>query len=160
MSADSTQAAVPEGFQPLRVGGDFVALNGPLYIRSVAQPDGSKQRHLGFRVEKRHTNPMGNCHGGMLATFADMLLPMLAHRQSPELRNQFLPTVSLQIDYLAPCPLGAWVQGDAQVLRITRNLAFVQGLVTADDVPAMRVSGIFKIGKPFHPPAQPPAQPA
>jgi uncharacterized protein (TIGR00369 family) len=103
---------------------------------------------------------MGNCHGGMLATFADMLLPMLAHRQSPELRNQFLPTVSLQIDYLAPCPLGAWVQGDAQVLRITRNLAFVQGLVTADDVPAMRVSGIFKIGKPFHPPAQPPAQPA
>ncbi len=160
MSADSTQAAVPEGFQPLRVGGDFVALNGPLYIRSVAQPDGSKQRHLGFRVETRHTNPMGNCHGGMLATFADMLLPMLAHRQSPELRNQFLPTVSLQIDYLAPCPLGAWVQGDAQVLRITRNLAFVQGLVTADDVPAMRVSGIFKIGKPFHPPAQPPAQPA
>jgi len=160
MSDTSTPVVVPDGFQPLRVGGDFVALNGPLYIRSVAQPDGSKQRHLGFRVEKRHTNPMGNCHGGMLATFADMLLPMLAHRQSPELRNQFLPTVSLQIDYLAPCPLGAWVQGDAQVLRITRNLAFVQGLVTADDVPAMRVSGIFKIGKPFHPPAQPPAQPA
>ena len=35
--------------------------------------------------------------------------------------------------------------------RITRNLAFVQGLVTADDVPALRVSGIFKIGKPFTP---------
>ena len=87
----------------------------------------------------------------MLATFADMLLPMLAHRQAPELRNQFLPTVSLQIDYLAPCPLGAWVQGDAQVLRITRNLAFLQGMVTADGVPAMRISGIFKIGKPFDP---------
>ena len=151
MSTDSTPVAVPDGFRPLRVGGDFVAINGPLYIRSVAQPDGSKLRHLGFRVETRHTNPMGNCHGGMLATFADMLLPMLAHRQAPELRNQFLPTVSLQIDYLAPCPLGAWVQGDAQVLRVTRNLAFLQGLVTADDVPAMRISGIFKIGKPFDP---------
>ena len=68
MSADSTQAAVPEGFQPLRVGGDFVALNGPLYIRSVAQADGSKLRHLGFRVEKRHTNPMGNCHGGTVSS--------------------------------------------------------------------------------------------
>lgn len=149
MNDASTPLAVPDGFKVLAVGGDFVALNGPLYVRSVAQPDGSKLRHLGFRVEKRHTNPMGNCHGGMLATFADMLLPMLAHRQSPELRNQFLPTVSLQIDYLAPSPLGAWVQGDAQVLRVTRNLAFVQGLVTADDVPALRVSGIFKIGKPF-----------
>ena len=149
MNDERAPLAVPDGFKVLAVGGDFVALNGPLYIRSVAQPDGSKQRHLGFRVEQRHANPMGNCHGGMLATFADMMLPMLAHRQSPELRNQFLPTVSLQIDYLAPSPLGAWVQGEAQVLSITRNLAFVQGLVTADDVPALRVSGIFKIGKPF-----------
>jgi acyl-coenzyme A thioesterase PaaI-like protein len=80
---------------------------------------------------------------------------MLAHRQAPELRNQFLPTVSLQIDYLAPSPLGAWVQGEAQVLRVTRNLAFVQGLVTADGVPALRVSGIFKIGKPFQLPPTP-----
>ncbi len=151
MSTDGTPVAVPDGFQPLRVGGDFVAINGPLFIRSVAQADGSKLRHLGFRVEKRHTNPMGNCHGGMLATFADMMLPMLAHRQEPALRNQFLPTVSLQIDYLAPSPLGAWVQGEAQVLRVTRNLAFIQGLVTADDVAALRVSGIFKIGKPFQP---------
>ena len=148
--------AVPEGFKPLAVGGDFVALNGPLYIRSQLQADGSKLRQLGFRVEQRHTNPMGNCHGGMLATFADMMLPMLAHRQSAELRNQFLPTVNLQIDYLAPCPLGAWVQGEAQVLRVTRNLAFVQGLVTADGVTALRVSGIFKLGKPFGtPPATP-----
>ena len=152
MNDDSApQYSVPDGFKVLAVGGDFVALNGPLYVRSVAQADGSKLRHLGFRVEKRHTNPMGNCHGGMLATFADMLLPMLAHRQSPELRNQFLPTVSLQIDYLAPSPLGAWVQGDAQVLRVPGNLAFVQGLITADNVPALRVSGIFKIGKPFDP---------
>lgn len=151
MNDRSDAPLVPEGFKPLPVGGDFIGVNGPLYVRSVAQADGSKLRHLGFRVEQRHCNPMGNCHGGMLATFADMMLPMLAHRQAVELRGQFLPTVSLQIDYLAPSPLGAWVQGEAQVLRITRNLAFVQGLVTADDVPALRVSGIFKIGKPFTP---------
>ncbi len=155
MSDQHIPQPVPEGFQVLAVGGDFIALNGPLYVRSQVQPDGSKLRQLGFRVEQRHTNPMGNCHGGMLATFADMMLPMLAHRQSPELRNQFLPTVNLQVDYLAPSPLGAWVQGEAQVLRVTRNLAFVQGLVTADGVPALRVSGIFKIGKPF--PQQSPA---
>lgn len=150
---ESPGATVPDGFTPLRVGGDYIAANGPLYIRSLALADGSKQRHLGFRVERRHTNPMGNCHGGMLATFADMLLPMLAHRQHPELRNQFLPTVSLQIDYLAPAPLGAWVQGSTEVLRITRSLVFAQGLVTADTVPALRVSGIFKIGKAFDPKA-------
>ncbi len=142
----------------LAVGGDFIASNGPLYIRSQVLADGSKLRQMGFRVLARHTNPMGNCHGGMLATFADMLLPMLAHRQTPELRNQFLPTVSLQIDYLSPAPLGAWVQGEAQVLRTTRSLVFAQGLVSSDGVPSMRVSGIFKIGKAFG--ATGPASPA
>ena len=149
MTAMHDNISVPDGFLVLAVGGDFIATNGPLYIRSQVQADGSKLRQMGFRVRSRHTNPMGNCHGGMLATFADMLLPMLAHRQEPTLRNQFLPTVTLQIDYLSPAPLGAWVQGEAQVLRTTRNLVFAQGLVSADGVPSLRVSGIFKIGKAF-----------
>lgn len=149
MSEDIDPLAIPAGFRALPMGGDFIGVNGPLYLRHERPADAPPLVQMGFRVEQRHCNPMGNCHGGMLATFADMMLPMLAHRQSPELRNQFLPTVNLQIDYLAPSPLGAWVQGEAQVLRVTRNLAFVQGLVTADGVPALRVSGIFKIGKPF-----------
>ncbi len=41
---------------------------------------------------------------------------------------------------------GTWVQGEADVLRSTRNLLFGQGLITADGEPALRVSGIFKMG--------------
>ncbi|CAG1019841.1 partial acyl-coenzyme A thioesterase 13, partial [Burkholderiaceae bacterium] len=81
---------------------------------------------LGFRVEARHTNPLGICHGGMMASFCDMLLPMTAHRRVSEIAQRFLPTISLQIDYLAPSPLGAWVQGEAQVLRTTRTMVFAQ----------------------------------
>ena len=32
------------------------------------------------------------------------------------------------------------------MLRSTRNLLFGQGLITADGEPALRVSGIFKMG--------------
>ena len=71
------------------------------------------------------------------------------HRKSSEVGQRFLPTVSLQLDYLAPSPLGAWVQGEGQVLRVTRSMVFVQGLVSADGVPAVRCSGVFKIGPPF-----------
>lgn len=117
-----------------------MALNGPLYAR--LQGD---RLQLGFRVEPRHTNPLNICHGGMLATFADMLLPCLAMYQSGTERR-FLPTISLQIDYLASAAPGAWVQGEGEVLRTTRNMVFVQGLVSADAVPAMRISGIFKQG--------------
>ena len=103
-----------------------MALNGPLYARLQGE-----RLQLGFRVEARHTNPLNICHGGMLATFADMLLPCVAMYQSGTERR-FLPTISLQIDYLASAAPGAWVQGEGEVLRTTRNMVFVQGLVTAD----------------------------
>ena len=141
-SPDST-AAVPEGFVAREFGGGFMAVNGPLYAR---RNDAGFQ--LGFRVEERHCNPMGICHGGMMATFCDMLLPLSAHVLS-DVGNRFLPTINLQIDYLAASPLGAWVQGEAQLLRATRALVFMQGLVQADGVTVARVSGIFKIGPPF-----------
>ena len=38
------------------------------------------------------------------------------------------------------------MQGQGEVLRSTRNMLFAQGLVSADGVPALRVSGIFKMG--------------
>ena len=134
----------PAGFRALAMMGGFMALNGPLYLRHEGE-----LVQMGFRVEPRHANPVGNCHGGMMATFCDMLLPLSVHRKSPEIGMRFLPTINLQIDYLAPAPLGAWVQGEAQVLRVTRSMVFAQGLVTADGTNAARVSGIFKIGPPF-----------
>jgi uncharacterized protein (TIGR00369 family) len=137
-------APVPDGFRPARMGGPFIALAGPLYARLRADPEGVRLL-MGFRVEQRHCNPLGMCHGGMLATFADMLMPMAAMYQAGGERR-FLPTISLQMDYLAPAMLGAWVQGEAQILRTTRNLLFAQGLVSADGTPALRVSGVFKQG--------------
>lgn len=141
----STEPAdVPSGFRAVSIGGDFIGINGPLYLRRVGE-----RVQMGFRVEKRHTNPMGICHGGMMASFCDMLLPFCAHRQSAEVRDRFLPTISLQVDYVAPAPLGAWVQGEADVLRVTGSLVFAQGLVSVDGATAARVSGILKIGQSF-----------
>lgn len=134
------RADVPEGFRAVQVGGPFIAHNGPLYARLV-----DERLQLGFRVESRHTNPLQICHGGMMASFADMLLPMAAMYQHAGERR-FLPTISLQVDYLGASPLGAWVQGEGEVLRVTRNMLFAQGLVTADGAAVLRVSGIFKLG--------------
>jgi uncharacterized protein (TIGR00369 family) len=132
---------IPKGFKSIKVGGPFVTLNGPFYAHWTGE-----RLLLGFRVEKRHTNPLGMCHGGMLATFADMLIPCISMYQV-DMERRFLPTISLQIDYMGAAPLGAWVQGEADVLRTTRNMLFGQGLVTADGQPALRVSGIFKLGQ-------------
>lgn len=134
----------PPGFEPLRSSGDFVLVNGPLYLRR----DGAAVQ-LGFRVEPRHCNAMGVCHGGMLATFCDMLLPVSMQLKSAQVGRRFLPTIGLQVDFLAPAGLGAWVQGEAEPLRTTRSLVFGQGLVTADGEIAVRCSGVFKLGPPW-----------
>ena len=41
------------------------------------------------------------------------------------------------------------MQGEAEVLRVTRSLVFAQGLVTADGEPVARASAIMKIGPAF-----------
>ena len=143
-AAPDPSPPVPEGFRAREFGGGFIGVNGPLYARRT-----EAGFQLGFRVEERHCNPRGICHGGMMATFCDMLLPVSAHVMSKDIGQRFLPTINLQIDYLAPSPLGAWVQGEAQLLRATKSLVFMQGLVQADGVSVARVSGIFKIGPPF-----------
>lgn len=143
-SGVSVTPAVPEGFKARHFGDGFIGVNGPLYTRRT-----EAGLQMGFRVEGRHTNPMNICHGGMMASFCDMLLPITAQHQSKEVHGRFCPTISLQIDYLAMAPLGAWVQGEAQVLRVARTMIFMQGLVTADGMNVARVSGVFKIGPAF-----------
>ena len=73
----------------------------------------------------------------------------VAAKRLAGLHKVFLPTISLQIDYMGPARLGAWVQGHAQVLKTTRNMVFGQGLVTADGELAQRFNGIFKLGPAF-----------
>ena len=130
---------IPTGFAPFKLAMGFLAANGPLY----GKWDGT---HLvmGFRVEPRHCNPGQVAHGGMMATFADMLLPIASRFQS-QTDMGFLPTVNLACDFLAPAPLGAWVEGKADLVTRTRNMLFAQGIATADGVTCLRANGIFKV---------------
>ena len=136
-------AAPPPGFHHLPIPMGFVAVNGPLFVNV----SGDKLK-LGMRVEMRHCNPMQICHGGMLATFIDMLMPFAVGWEGPQ-EGRFMPTVQLSQDYLAPAPLGCWLEGEAQVLRRTNSLVYAQCLVTADGETCLRASGIFKLTKPI-----------
>jgi acyl-coenzyme A thioesterase PaaI-like protein len=134
--------AVPAGFieLPFSGGEHFLSLTGPLWGKRE-----NNKLVLGFRVEKRHCNVGGICHGGMLMTFADMQLGLGARFDSEE-DFGFMPTVSMTADFLAPAPLGAWVEGRTDLLRTTRNFLFCQCIVSSNGSPAVRSSGIMKSG--------------
>lgn len=131
---------VPEGFVPAPIGGAFATHNGPLYARWH-----DRRLQLGFRVATHHVNPGNACHGGMLVMFADILISTAGQYQT-DIPRTFLPTISLQNDFMAPAPLGSWVQGHADILKVTAKLVFSHGLVTADGVLVMRASGVFRRG--------------
>lgn len=128
----------PEGFNPTDHSSPYMDLIGHLYEKG----EGDDYR-LGMRVEAHHTNRIGACHGAVLAALADVhLLRLIALARKPRIT---LVTVHLGLDYLAPAPLGAWIEGRGRVDRIGRTLCYSSGVITADGKPALRGSGVFHI---------------
>ncbi len=132
---------VPAGFKALDLPtNSFMNANGPVYVKM----DGA-HLILGLRVEERHCNSMGMCHGGMLLTLADLAFTISVNVQAK--LSRFLVTVNVSCDFIGAAPNGAWLQSRVDVLRATRNLAFSQGLLSlSDGTPVARISGILKIG--------------
>jgi uncharacterized protein (TIGR00369 family) len=130
---------IPPEFRPIDLAPNpYLQMVGPLYAR----PEGDGDLVLGFRVEPKHCNPGGTCHGGMMMTLADMLLIIGSNAQAK--LHRYLTTVNLANDFLAPAPQGSWIEGRAQVLRVTKSLVFAQGLWSLGGTPVLRSSGILK----------------
>ncbi|GBQ99917.1 putative esterase [Gluconacetobacter liquefaciens] len=130
----------PVGFRPLPVLNEtgFDAIIGGF---DVAEADG--QLLAGFRVEPRHCNHAGTCHGGMIATVFDGYMAMAAMFEH-DLQVPILPTMSLSVDFLAPGLPDDWIGFSADVLRVTRSAVFVQGLARVKGKPIARASGVYK----------------
>lgn len=133
-------SVIPEGFVPAKLGSNFATHSGSLHARWHAG-----RLQVGFVVEPHHTNPGGHCHGGMLSLLADIVLSSAAQYQT-DIPRQFLPTVSLQLDFMKGAPLGRWVQCDAEILEVTKNLVFSRGLIVCDGKTVARASGVFRRG--------------
>jgi len=139
MSAIATDDTVPAGFKPFPIVEGFASHNGPLYVKR----DAEGRVIVAFRVQKKHLNGGGVCHGGMLMTLADMALGISTTVAAGG--RKFLPTVSMASDFLRPAELGQWVEAIGEPLRVTRNLGFADCRVMADGVLVFRASGTLKI---------------
>jgi len=130
----------PFGFVPLMDSSASERLSGPYYVRLDKDAPA-----IGFRVQRRHLNRAGMCHGGVLATLADMnITPINRSHDLAEVN----PTISMSLDYFAPVLLGQWVEAQPDILRRTRNILFSQCVLTADGVPSVRASVVYRIGRP------------
>jgi acyl-coenzyme A thioesterase PaaI-like protein len=129
---------VPEGFLPRPLGGGFLRATGPIYVKR----EGGRSI-FGLLVEEQHCNGKDMCHGGMLATLADVVLGVGGMEQAGA--SGFFITISLANDFLAPAPLGAWIEAQVDLLRATRTTMFVQGVFSVEGEPVLRSSGVFRL---------------
>ena len=99
-----------------------------------------------MRVEPKHCNADGFCHGGMLATFLDMALG-LAVRRATDAQGAS-PTMNLTIDFMSAAAAGDWVESRARLLHLTYRTAYCDVVATGPNGPVARASGIFRISRP------------
>src|SRR5674476_792165 len=84
IAADSVDG-IPEGFRAIKIGGPFIFHNGPLYGKWTGQ-----RLLLGFRVEKRHTNPLRSSIAAILQPFPTCRFPLPPCTKS-EMDGPFCP---------------------------------------------------------------------
>jgi uncharacterized protein (TIGR00369 family) len=94
-----------------------------------------------FQPQPSHLNGGGTIHGGALMSFADFALFAIAHR---ELSGAKAVTVAFNCEFLAPGGLGAPIEATGEVLRATRSLIFIRGLMTQGTTTLLAFSGTLK----------------
>jgi len=124
-----------EGFEPIHLGEGFSTILGTVYA------DRSRGR-LKFLVTDVHRNPANACHGGAIALFADVQIAALVlDLDTAEVPR---PTITISLDFLAPVPVGSWVEAEVSLVKETRTLVFTEALLRVDGEPVARSNAIYR----------------
>jgi len=114
----------------------YQTLLGPFVFRT----EGDSVR-CAFQPRADHLNGGGAVHGGALMSFADFSLFAIAHKA---LRDTRAVTVTCNSEFLSAGDSASVIEASGEVLRETRSLIFVRGLVTQASRPVLAFSGTLK----------------
>ena len=134
---EAETARVPPGFKPMNWSRGFGRQVGPFYERD--EKDGGFTR--AFQVGEHHVNGMGNCHGGMLMAFADMVW---GHSISSR-RSHYWVTARMTTDFVAAAKLGDLVEGTSELVGDEGGFYTVKGRIWAGERVIMTGTGVFKV---------------
>jgi uncharacterized protein (TIGR00369 family) len=110
---------------------------GPFCFRVEA--DGRPR--CAFQPRREHLNGGGTIHGGALMSFADFALFGIAHNA---LNGSHAVTLTCNCEFVGAGALDGVVEAEGEVIRDTRSVIFVRGLVTQASRPLLSFSGTLK----------------
>lgn len=115
----------------------FIGLIGPLWTRRE-----ETAWAYGLQTTAAHANPAGVVHGGLLTALADHMLSAVAW----EAMNR-RPCVTVQLDthFVAPAPVGSFVEARGRVVRRSTSLVFVRGELAVGSEAVLIATAVLKV---------------
>ena len=114
----------PEGYKTITGLSPAEDHMGPFYYQR-----GEAGLVMGFRAAEHNCNGIGTVHGGVLMSFADYTVTMLALSGVKE----NCTTISFSSDFIAAARQGDWVEGEGEVVKRTGSMTFVNGRLRVED---------------------------
>lgn len=122
----------------------FNALIGKIHIRAIDDT----RAEVRLVPDGRLGSVMGALHGGALLGFCDIaLFGGCTALDACDAGNSV--TVELNAHFLSPGQLGVPIVAEFEVVRSTRRLLFVRGLMRQDDAALLQYSAIIRKGTPI-----------
>ncbi|MFC7536629.1 PaaI family thioesterase [Sphingomonas sp. GCM10030256] len=118
--------------------GSFAAATGKLLFR----PDGPGRGICRMQVEDHHLNLGGSIHGGAVMSFIDMAL--FAAGRCAGMSEGHYVTLDLTTHFVARGRAGLPLDAHVELVRQTRSMAFLQGVVRQEGEPCYSFTGTLK----------------
>ena len=143
----SDPAGIPEGYEIVQrtQGPTFAGLAGPFYAKREGRE--GRELSLGLRIEQRHLNSRGTCHGGLLATLADIALGYACVAANEDGQSRNFVTIDLAVEYLAATQAGDWLYSEVRVMNADTRTAAAAGHLLVDGRPVARISANFRMAR-------------
>ncbi|TNE58377.1 MAG: PaaI family thioesterase [Alphaproteobacteria bacterium] len=138
----------PSGYTAMPLVDPFEAFVGPFFEKRVPQEgpgfDGEGELWAAFYIDERHINTQGICHGGMLMSFADATLGIVAWRMNDK---HPCVTLSMQTNFLKAGKLGDLVEVRPKLVRKTSGILFASGSFEVKGEPLFTATSVWKLLK-------------
>jgi len=115
--------------------------------KSVRMAEG--QAEMAWTPTPDMSNPVGNVHGGVIATIIDEVTGAAV---MSAIDAGSAPTVSMHVEYLHPIPIGGSYTAVGEIVRKGRALAIVDARILSEEGTVLaRGTCMFQIPRPKQP---------
>lgn len=138
-----TGFTIPAGYQAHTRRSPLTEPWEPILARATADAI-----QLAVGIRPAHCNSRGFAHGGLISALADNAMGLSVIQKSrtrPGAENSRGLTVNLSVDFIDVAQVGDFVEFHPTVLKVGRNLAFVECRVVCADRLIARANASFRI---------------